>query len=239
MMFDKYWEQLIQLIQANRLNDMGRSFSYDELQTWPRAERQVILSPDTAIELGSPQTESASFLLWTDSKGKIQDERITIVGPELNEIDTLHAPLAKIILVKGHGFNEENAYQRYQEMDLLRFKMNLDGYMLRAVPQESKEWSRISRGALKDGFSLKLLGNELIRAYKKLEYVDTVEVVFITASKELVQQFKPLGQKIGRTIQAMNKMFDDLEFDCAHCNFADVCSELDGLKTMHQKAQNV
>ncbi len=216
---------------------MSRSFSYDEKQSWPRVESQIVFNSDTAIELGHPQTESLAFLMWADSLEKINDQQITIIGPDLNEADINKMPFGKIVLISGHGFNDENAYQRYQEMDVIKFKLNLDGYMLRAIPQESKEWSRVSNRALKAGFSLKVLGNELIRELKSLEYVDAVEIIFITSSKADVQRFKPIAEKVNKVCLATNKMFDDLEYDCASCNFSDVCNEIDGLKSMHQKSK--
>lgn len=166
---------------------------------------------------------------------KIQDQLITVIGPELNEVSKRQVAFGKIVLIGGHGFNEDNACERCQEMEQIRFKLNLDGYMLRAMPQENKEWSRISRQAMQSGFSLQVLGNELIREFKRLDYVDAVEMIFITAHAGDIQKLRPMGDKVARITQAMNKIFDDLAFDCVHCSFADVCNEIDGLKAMHKK----
>lgn len=233
-MFDNYLQEIVALGTAPELSALSQSFSYDESLNWPRLESQIVFNSDTAIELGHPQTESVALLMWTDSPVKINDQQITIIGPDLNEAGVDKMPFGKIVLVSGHGFNEENAYQRYQEMAAVKFKLNLVGYMLRAVPQESKEWSRVSKQALQSGFSLKVLGNELIRELKRLAFVDAVEIIFITSSKTDVEKFKPIAEKVTKGCQAMNKMFDDLEYDCSSCSFSDVCDEIDGLKTMHQ-----
>jgi len=237
-MFDNYLQDTIEYLNSQELKGLARSFSYNESQNWPRVEGQMVFNADTAVELGHPQTESVSFLIWTDSPGRINDQQITLIGPDLSEAGLNKMPFGKIVLVSTHGFNEDNAFQRYQEMDAIKFKLDLEGYMLRAVPQENKEWSRVSKRALQSGFSLKVLGNEMIRELKSLEYVDAVEIIFITSSAADVQKFKPIAEKVTKVCQAMNKMFDNLEYDCSSCSFSDVCDEIDGLKTMHQKSKN-
>lgn len=235
MIFDNYFEQLNEIGQSDELQKKSRTYVYDNKLCWPRGEAQIIFNTDTAIELGDPRSESASFIIWTDDGSNVKHGQITLIGPELDECGLDKLSFGKIVKVQVHGFTDENAYDRYQEMNLLKFKTNLEGYMLRAVPQENKEWSRVSKKALQAGFSLQRLGNELIRELLQLEYVDGVEIVFITSSKEDVQRFKPLGEKIAKVTSAMNRMFDNLEFDCTSCTFADVCKEVDGLKEMHQK----
>lgn len=235
IMFGNYLREVVELIASKGLKELSRSFTYEENLNWPRLESQMLFNSDTAIELGHPQTESVALLIWTDSADEINDRRITVIGPDLNEAGIDKMPFGKIVLISGHGFNDENAYQRYQEMEAVRFKLNLEGYMLRAVPQENKEWSRVSKRALQSGFSLQVLGNELIRELKSLEYVDAAEIIFITSSETDIQEFKPIAAKVTKVCQAMNKMFDDLEYDCSSCDFSDVCNEIDGLKAMHQK----
>jgi CO dehydrogenase/acetyl-CoA synthase beta subunit len=236
-MFDHYLQEIFEHLRSKELRELGRSYSYNDAQNWPRTESQMIFDSDTAVELGHPQTESAAILLWTESPEKINDRQITLFGPDLNEGGIKRMPFGKIVLISAHGFNEENAFQRYQEMEAIKFALNLDGYMLRAIPQENKEWSRVSKRALQSGFSLPVLGNELIRAFHCLEYVDAAEIIFITSSVADVQKFKPIAEKVKKVSQAMNRMFDDLEYDCSSCNFSDVCNEIDGLKTMHQKSR--
>jgi len=235
MIFDVYFEQLEQIGRAEKLQENSRIYAYDKALHWPRGEAQIIFNTDTAVELGDPRSESASFIIWTDDNRRVKNGQITLIGPELNECSQDKLSFGKIVKVQVHGFTDENAYERYQEMNTQKFKTNLEGYMLRAVPQENKEWSRVSKKALRSGFSLQHLGNELIRDLLSLEYVDGVEIIFITSGREAVQMVKPIGEKAAKVTAAMNKMFENLEFDCASCNFADVCKEVDGLREMHQK----
>lgn len=235
---DPYIDDVRHLLASEAfLVQTGISF-FDAGQSWPRGRSgDIIMSSDTAIELGHPQTESLAFLMWTESPDRVRDGGITLIGPDLNGLAGGKAPFGKIILIGGHGFTEDNAFERFQEMDMVRTRLSLKGHMLRAVPQQNREWSRISRDALREGLSLKVLGNELIREYRKLEYVDTVEVIFMTSSTGDIRKFRPTGEKVSRIISAMNRIFDELEFDCAACDFSDVCNEVEGLRAMHKRAR--
>lgn len=236
--FDHYCDDVRRILASGDFRDKGNAFFFDPDRTWPMGRPgDIILGSDAAIELGHPQTESLAFLLWTNSAGMVTDGRITVIGPDLDKLAHGKAPFGKIILVGVHGFTEENAYDRFQELDMIRLRLGLQGYMLRAVPQKNREWGRISTQALKNGLSLAMIGNELIRAYRRLEYVDAAEVIFITSSAADISTFRSTSEQAARIIRAMNKIFDNLEYDCGACGFKDVCDEVAGLRDMHQRAR--
>lgn len=219
------------------LPSLSKISMFEETSTWPRGSPgEIILNSETAIELGHPQTESLAFLMWTDSLDRVRNGITEVIGPELNMLGSGKMPLGKVTILGGHGFTEENAYDRFIEMDMVRTRIALKGYMLRAAPQQNREWSRVSQEAIREGFSLRVLGNELIREYRKLPYVDSVEVLFITSSVEDIRTFKPTGEKVSQIIKVMNKIFDNLELDCDSCDLSDVCGEIEGLRGMHKRA---
>lgn len=235
--FDKYIDDVLDVLASGEFEEQVTSSIFDAESTWPKGRPgDIVLNADTAIELGHPQTESLAFLMWTDSRNKVRDGRITVYGPDLKQMAHGKTPFGKVTLIAVHGFTEDNSYERFQEMDMTRIRLSLKGHMIRAVPQQNKEWSRISKQAMKEGFSLRTLGNELIREYRKLEYVDAVEVMFVTSSIENVQKLRPAGEKVFRIISAMNKIFDNVDLDCSSCEFSDVCDEVEGLRSMHKKA---
>jgi len=236
--FDQHLDEVRQALASGDLRIKAGTCLFDPERTWPRGRPgDIILSTDTAIELGHPQTESLAFLMWTDSPTRVVDGRITVVGPDLDGLAPGKAPFGKIVLAGVHGFTGDNAYDRFQELDMIRFRLCLEGYMLRAVPQQNREWGRVSRQARMNGLSLRMIGNELIREYRKLDYVDAAEVIFITSSPQDIRLFRPTGEKAARIIGAMNRIFDDLEQDCDACGFRDVCDEVEGLRDMHRKAR--
>lgn len=233
-MFDSYIETISDLV-SNKWATRSRILPCEKNQRWPKTDNQIIFGSETAIELGPPQTESASFFLWTEDLEKINDETITIVGSELNETVQKQLPFGNVVLLGGHGFSDENSFSRYQKLSRVRFQMSLSGYMMRAVPQENKEWSRISTEAMKNGFSLQVLGNELIREFKMMDYIDQAAIIFVTSSVQDVSELKPIGGKVNKIMRAMNKIYENLEYDCASCNYSDVCNEVEGLKKLHKK----
>ena len=132
------------------------TFHYDGKGcSWPvGGKKNIVLAQDTGIELGNPRQESLSLILWADEHAHIHDGRITVIGPDLPDAKGRSLPFAKIVMVAVHGFDEENTCDRWQEMDLLRFDIDLAGYMMRAVSQYQREWSRVSSDALEKGYFL-------------------------------------------------------------------------------------
>lgn len=232
---NEYFEELKQYLELDEVKNNTKIHLFDSSVKWPKSETSnIIFNSDTSVELGNPKYDSLSFLMFTNSLEKINDGNISIIGSDLNELRNKQVAFGKIVLIGCKGLNEENAYKRYQELDLVRFKLYLDGYMLKAMSQRNLEWSRISHKGLDAGFSLKILGNELIREYKKLEYVESVEIIFVTEFENQIRELSKVGEKSSKVITAMNKIFDDLEYDCNNCDFEDVCGEIDGLKEMHK-----
>lgn len=209
--------------------------SGDSNYSWPEAgARDIVLKSDTALELGSPQDESVSFLVWTNDPSLVNDAEISLLGPDVGEAKTGRLPFGRVILVCGDTFNETNCYDRFREMDLRRYDVSLKGYMMRAASQYMREWSRISREAVNKGFSFSLLGRALIQKLKELDYVNSVEMIFVTSSAEDVRGLKKTGERLIQYVNAMGKMTIDEDFNCEACNFQDVCDEAEELRDMHK-----
>lgn len=211
------------LVAANRSND------------WPPgAGRNVVFSDDMAVELGSPNKLSASSLLWTAHPDLVCDGRITLIGPDIGAGADQSLPFGKIVLVGVSGFDEDNTYDRYKEMEAVRYSIDLKGYMIRAVSQYQREWSRISKDALQNGFSFEVLGVALRNEYLKKDYVHSVEFIFVTSSSEDVHELKEITKNVSRTINAMDKMLNEIDPDCDECEYNDVCDEVGELKGMRK-----
>ncbi len=55
-------------------------------KTWPDGERgNLVLASDTAIELGCPEKESVSFMVWTEKSDLIKNGCINLIGPDISE----------------------------------------------------------------------------------------------------------------------------------------------------------
>jgi CO dehydrogenase/acetyl-CoA synthase beta subunit len=220
-----------------RSREGGRLSEYIAMDVlpWPEAgPRDIVLKSDTGVELGNPKDESISFLLWSDDSSIINDGCISLIGPDISETQSPDLPFGKVILVSVDGFDEENSYDRYREMEFLRYDVSLKGYMMRAVSQHMREWSRVSREAVDNGFSFQMLGSALLQNLKALDYVNKAEVVFVTASSEEVRELRTPADRFTKYINAMTKMAEEMDFDCESCEYQEVCNEAEELQGMRK-----
>jgi len=195
-------------------------------------KKEIVLTRDVGRELGHPQQTSLAFLVWTEKE--INANQITLVGPDLSEYDKTHMDFGKVILLKVKNFDPENTYERYQELDLLRFKLNISGYMMRAASQQMREWSRISLEALNKGISLFDLGSAWIDLYERLPYVVGAEVIILT-DENAIKQLTPIAQHVFQYVRAMMKMHEETNLDCSTCEYQEVCSDVQSLSAMRKK----
>jgi CO dehydrogenase/acetyl-CoA synthase beta subunit len=202
---------------------------------WPSGKgRNVVLSDEMAVELGNPQMNSVSCLIWTEKPNLVSDGKISLVGPDIKESNGKSLPFGKIVLVGVSGFDEESTYDKYKEMEAVRYSLDLKGYMIRAVSQYQREWSRISREAVQGGFSFEVLGSALREEYLKKDFIHAVEFLFVTSSAEDVGELQEITKNVGRTISALNKMLSEIDPDCDECEYNDVCDEVGELKEMRK-----
>ena len=236
-LFDNVIADLRDYLQRKK-SEGSRDFAIPEKSDWPTAGKgNVVLEPDTAIELGNPRDESASFMLWSDDAKKINDERITLIGPDLSESKQKNLPFGKIVLLGVRGMTEDNCYERHRELEMARYDLNLSGYMMRSASQYGREWSRVSKEAISRGVNFATLGSALAQMYRSIDFVESVEIVFVTSSPADVRELGVMGDKASRLIGALNKMAAEMSFECDSCEFVDVCDEVEDLRNIRNNLQ--
>ena len=238
-LFDKHYKEITAYLDRRRNEGKISEFIHNGQTKWPTEKnRNLVLGPDTAVELGNPKDASTSFLMWVNDPDKVKNNRITIVGPDLPRLNGKQVSFGKVVIVDASDFDADNSYQRYREMELLRYDIHLKGYMMRGVSQYQREWSRVSVDAINRGFSFKYLGGALIDQFSKMPYVRSVETVFITSSREDVMEVKTISDDVFKLISAMNKMAEELSFDCDTCDYNDVCGDVAELRAMRNALKN-
>ncbi|MBU2646950.1 hypothetical protein KKI24_19740 [bacterium] len=238
-LFDKQVTAFRRFLDDKRRQGIVSEFPEVNDASWPSdRNRNLVLSHDTAVELGNPRDASTSFLMWVNEPEKVNNRQITIVGPDLPELSGRQVSFGKIVIVGAADFDADNSYDRYRELELLRYDIHLKGYMMRGVSQQQREWSRVSVDAVSGGFSFKHLGQALIAEFSQISYVRSVETVFITASREAVLETKAIADDVFRLISAMNKMTEELSFDCDSCDYNDVCGDVAELRSMRKSIKN-
>jgi CO dehydrogenase/acetyl-CoA synthase beta subunit len=198
----------------------------------PRAEgAQVILSEDTGLELGNPGMASRSLLLW-DSGDSVRDGRITLVGPDFPAAASSSLPYAQVLMVGG-DFSDE--YDCYRDLRDATYNVRLRGFMTRVFPGRQSIWCRVSKDALAGGFSAQVLGSSLIQSLKKLDFVRSVEVLFVTSSREDVEELSGPADKVLDIVETLIKMYEEMNFDCEECEYVEVCDEVVELRQIRER----
>ncbi len=237
-LFDTQFDQIDTHLESLQAAGNLTRVCHLESQAWPESSsRDLIMGMDTAVELGHPKAGSMAFLIWIDEPARIINRRMTLIGPELASITSRQHPFGKIVRLGVRDLTPDNFYAQYHRIENVRFDMRLQGYMLRGASQYGREWSRVSRVAIRDGFSFSVLGAALMDRYLALDFIDSVDIIFFTAGLEVMRPFMPLTDQVLKTIAAMNKMVADAVHDCDTCEYSDVCGEVAELQAMRRSIQ--
>jgi CO dehydrogenase/acetyl-CoA synthase beta subunit len=214
------------------------SVSENTRPPWPRRGiKQMILEQDMGAELGNGRYPSFSAILWTSSQATVEDGLISLYGQDIPQIaacaGNTSVPFGKLVLLGVEPIPDDGAYAFFERLDAVRFVQNLEGYMLRGTTQRNREWSRVSRIACEQGFDFPALGRELIRDYKALPSVLRAEVVFLSEDR-LIRELSPVAEDCAQITRALNTMFTNINTDCAACDSAVICSEVQELSRLHK-----
>lgn len=208
-----------------------REFEYNRFMVWPE-KKSLVLQEDTRIELGS-STASLFLILWTgDQSTALEHGRISLVGPDLGEVDEARIPFIQIVLVKGQ-FDDQ--YETYRELRDMIFDTRPEGVSTRIWPDRQKIWCRISKEAMAQGFNLIRYGNTLIKNLNSLEGVDAVEIFFITGAAGKQEQLRTIAEKVQGIVEALLKMYEEMNFDCEDCEYNEVCAEVTTLRDIRER----
>ena len=190
----------------------------------------IVLSEDTWLELGNPKTSSSAPVLVTDSLDLVHDGAITLIGPDVPEAQG-SLPFAQILLIASKELQDED----YRKLNSFQYELELAGYMIKAVPSSLTIWSRISKESADEGFSFEILGRAIADRYQSTFNIPSIEIVFVTSSKEDVEELEGVHQKVTRIISAMNKMIEETSFDCSSCEYLEVCADVRQLGALRER----
>ncbi len=190
----------------------------------------IVFKEDTWVELGNPKTFSMAPVLVTESLDVVNDGAITLIGPDIQETQG-SIPFAQILLLSSTDLKDEN----YRKLNTFQYELELNGYMIKAVPSSMTIWSRVSKDSVKAGFSFEILGNAIIQSYRSKFNIQSAEVIFITSSEEDVKELKDLNDKVKKIVNAMSKMMEEMSYDCSSCEYVDVCDDVRELGQLREK----
>ncbi|MDW7651129.1 MAG: acetyl-CoA decarbonylase/synthase complex subunit alpha/beta [Bacillota bacterium] len=154
----------------------------------PAFEGETIRKGDMFVEMGGGRT-TAFELVTMVGEDDIEDGKITVVGPDFDEIEE-GAKLPLGIMVKIFGRKMQEDFESVLERRIHYFINYGEG--LWHVAQRDLCWLRVSKDAVAKGFRVKHYGEILIAKFKD-EFpaiVDRVEVTLYTDKDAVEEQIK-------------------------------------------------
>lgn len=151
----------------------------------PAFEGETIRKADAFVEFGGGRTTAFELVKMVGPE-KIEDGKITVVGPEIDDIEE-GAKLPLGIYIKIYGRKMQEDFEGVLERRVHYFVNYGEG--LWHVAQRDLCWVRISKDAKEKGFKIRHFGEILIAKFKS-EFpaiVDRVEVTIFT-DKALVDE---------------------------------------------------
>ena len=139
----------------------------------------------------------------------------------------------KIVFLEIEEIDEETAFDRIKELELIRYNCSPDGFMTRASALSMREQIRVSKKAVKKGITFADYGSVLLQEYLKNPIVKSAQIIFITQFEKF-DELLMLADKIKSTTSALNHILDNV-FDCSTCNLKEICDEVEGMKELHIK----
>ncbi len=195
----------------------------------PGSNPGIILRSDTFAELGNPAEGSTGFIMWTEDTSLISDGHITLVGPDIPEMEGGGRPFAQVIMLAGEHLNTElqEKIEEYQHIS-----DSLEGYMVRSSSRSI--WGRVSRDAASKGFKLETLAKALMIGIKEnVSQVESIEVVFVTTNRDDINQLDQIAAEVDDIRKGIikeywkEKGYDlDCDLDCTSCNSKDTCDDI-------------
>jgi CO dehydrogenase/acetyl-CoA synthase beta subunit len=200
------------------------------------ADANIILKEDTFVELGPPDRSSFVCVVTSSNPKLLKNGRILVVGPDIQESEGKSLPIGQVITVAGKALTDKH----YMELERLQYISNrLPGYMIRFTPR--RMWSRVSKGAAAKGFSLEILGRNLMALYKStFPLIDAMEILFVTSNDAHVDELSGLlrgSQK--RPIEMIKERYGCIiDLDCADCPYQAVCDNIREIAESYANRKN-
>ncbi len=225
----EFFDSLINEVNSLIENNSKSVHRFCDKEQWTDlGYSQVVLQRDMAFELNG-----TGFSLVTTSA--VGDE-IVIVGKDLCDIHS-SCNFARVAVVEiDDTEDEQTAYNLIKKIEFIKYHCFPDGFMMRSASSSFKESVRISKSALKKGLDFYKIGNLFLSKYKEIPQVKGVKIIFITDASADYSAIKSLAEKNRTITETLNRVMNDMTFDCSSCNLKPICDEVEGMRELHFKS---
>ena len=227
-LFKETIDNIKSILEEAKKNGHIREYVRNHGAIWPEG-RSLVLQEDTAMELGSEQ--GSLFMIAWGEKGSLPSPgHLSLLGPDLSESESEQLPLGLIVLVRG-DFTDD--YKTYQDILDVIFDSRLEGVSVRVWPERQRVWCRVSHKALDNNFSLQSFGNVLLENLTGQEFVEEAEVILVS-NRDYLERLAPLSSRVKNILDALTKMYEEMDFDCDNCDYQEICEEVENLKKIRE-----
>ena len=229
------YNALIQETRALLGKGTPKSWPYAESGAWKDlGQSEFILQKDAAFELGASGKGSANYVLFTSDAELVNRDQVLLYGPDLREIRG-DVDFARIVLLRVGVLDDddEQVYRTLKDIELAKYHVYPEGYMVRISPESYREQVRVAKQALRRGLSFRAVGNSYIKAYRKDPNVLNATVIFVTAPGFDYAEMKGIAKKASDITNTLTHILEGLSTDCSVCALKDICDEVEGMKELH------
>ncbi len=184
-------------------------------------EGERIRGKQMQVELGGPKVGDKFELVQARKMNEVQDGKITIIGPDLKDMEEGKSyPVG--IIVEVAGKQVERDLESVFERRIHEFSNFIEGMM--HLNQRYDIWMRLSKASYKKGFNtLKWWGEGLIHLYKSEfeKVIEKIQVTIITDPSKIKPEFdKAMKVYKTRDERARSITDDDVNefYGCVLCS---------------------
>ena len=195
------------------------SFSDLPVDIGPVYEGERIRGNQMYVELGGPKVEKHFELVRVVPKNEIEDGKVTLIGPDLKDMELGgRYPIGIYVEVSGPELEED--LEAVFERRIHEFCNFVNGIM--HLNQRYTNWMRISKTTYEKGFnSLNMLGTVLIRLYKaELPIIKKAQVTFYTDPEKILEPYEfalEIYKKRDERARSINDDDVDMFYGCVLC----------------------
>ncbi len=202
-------------------------------QPWDILDKNVYLfDKETAFELGGYPKESINMLIQSSNNFL---DGFYVVGDESLIKSQKHLSFGKIVILKIKDIESDKIYDFTQDVLLKDAKSHFKDIMTRASSKHYYINYRVSKNALKQGFSFASIARAIKNQFMQIDAVEDVGVIFLIGESNIYKELLPIVEKAKEVTLTLNHIFDGVDMDCHACNMNDICNEVQGLRKLHKE----
>jgi CO dehydrogenase/acetyl-CoA synthase beta subunit len=211
--------------QVNFFNSLGINVNLD-------SNKEIILQEETHLELGGMNKRSFSLIYPINEITLIEDGKITLLGPEIDQISESNIDFGLFILIGINNISKKE----YYELKSLNFLSNgIEGFSIRTIPR--RFWCRINREVFNKNFSFEFLANAIYYLYKKRfkNLIKSMEILIICSYKDSIDKLIEISSDITNKFQEelkakidewRKKIDCDYDWGCEICPYQEECYDI-------------